>query len=304
MPNFELTILGTSSSQPAFGRFPTCQILQCGNNLYMIDCGEGSQIQLSKYSIKRAKIKVIFISHMHGDHVYGLPGVITSFMHYNRKDELIIVGPNGIKLFVDSCLAASQAHLGFPLTIQEFDTTSSQTLYSDTAVNVSSIPLYHGIPTMGFLFTEIVNYRRLNKAFISSLQLSHDEMKDLKKGIDVHRPDGKIVRSEDACLPINLPMKYAFLSDTSYNESVVPIIQNATVIYHETTYLQDMESEASARFHSTTLQAATIAKKANVGKLICGHYSSRYKSIDAFEQECRSIFTESYLGYEGLTMLF
>jgi ribonuclease Z len=303
MPNFELTILGTSSSQPAFGRFPTCQILQCGNNLYMIDCGEGSQIQLSKYNIKRAKIKVIFISHMHGDHVYGLPGVITSFMHFNRKDQLTIIGPTGIKMFVEACLAASKAHLGFPLIIEEFDTTISQCVHTDNKVNVTSIPLKHGIPTMGYLFTEEVTYRRLDKSLISSMSLSHNDMKALKNGEDIILSDGKMIKSEDVCLPINLPIKYGFISDTAYDETIIPIIQGATAIYHETTYLNEMELEATARFHSTTIQAATIAKKANVGKLFCGHYSSRYKLIDEFENECRSVFTESYLGYEGLNVL-
>jgi ribonuclease Z len=302
MPDFELTILGTSSSQPAFGRFPSCHILQCGNNIYMIDCGEGSQMQLSKYHIKRSKIKTIFITHLHGDHIYGLPGVVTSFMHFNRQDSLTIIGPHGIKYYIEASLQASKAMLGFDLIVQEYDASVHQSLYIDEKINVQSIPLVHNIPTMGFLFREQVNYLRLDKNFIANLDLSFDEMKALKNGEDIVYKNELTIKSTDACLPKNKGVTYAYLSDTAYNEDVVSYIQDTDVIYHETTYLKDMNEEATARMHSTSIQAATIAKKANVGTLICGHYSSRYKSIDLFEEECKSVFPNTILGKEGLSL--
>ncbi len=302
MPDFELTILGTSSSQPAFGRYPSCQILQCGSDIYMIDCGEGSQMQLSNYHIKRSKIKAIFISHLHGDHIYGLPGVVTSFMHFDRKEKLLLIGPKGLKYYIESSLAASQAKLGFSLEIQEYDPTISQVVLHDSNIKVTSIPLKHNIPTMGYLFTEEVNYLRLNKNFIRTLDLSHEEMKALKNGKDILYQDGNLIRSADACLPKNEGMSYAYISDTAYNESILPLIENVDVMYHETTYLNDMQEEAAARMHSTSVQAATIASKAKAGKLICGHYSSRYKFIEQFETECKSIFADTILGIEGLNM--
>lgn len=302
MPDFELTILGTSSSQPAFGRFPSCHILQCGNNLYMIDCGEGSQMQLSKYNVKRSKIKTIFITHMHGDHIYGLPGVVTSFMHFNRQEALTIVGPYGLKHYIEVSLQASKAMLGFDLIIHEHDASIHQTVYSDEKIRAQSIPLTHNVPTMGFLFNEQVNYLRLDKNFIQNLELSFDDMKALKNGYDIVYKDGKTIKSSEACLPKNKGVSYAYLSDTAYNEDIIPLIAEVDVIYHETTYLNDMNREATARMHSTSIQAATIAKMANVGTLICGHYSSRYKSIDQFEEECKSIFPNTILGKEGLCL--
>ncbi len=303
MPSFELTILGTSSSQPAFGRFPTCQILQCGNNMYMIDCGEASQIQLSKFNIKRSKIKVIFISHLHGDHIYGLPGVITSFMHYNRKDDLTIIGPHGIQYYVEASLAASQAHIGFTINFKEYDTTVSQQVHSDEKLSVMSVPLNHGIPTMGFLFKENVHYRKLDKSKIEFWNLDFEEMKLLKSGQDISREDGTKIYVNEVCLPKNEPVTYAFISDTKYDESIIDYVQNVDVLYHETTYLHDMDLEALQRFHSTSTQAATIAKMANAGKLITGHYSSRYKSLHEFEEECKSVFENTILGMEGLNVI-
>jgi ribonuclease Z len=302
MPDFELTILGTSSSQPAFGRFPSCHILQCGNNLYMIDCGEGSQMQLSRFHIKRSKIKTVFISHLHGDHIYGLPGVITSFMHFNRQEPLTIIGPYGIRFYIEASLQASKALLGFDLDIHEYDAAIHQQMYTDEKIDVLSIPLLHNIPTMGFLFKEQVNYLRLDKNFIQNLDLSFDEMRALKNGEDILYKDGQTIKSEEACLPKNKGVTYAYLSDTAYNEDVVPLIKDVDVIYHETTYLHDMHTEATARLHSTSIQAASIAKMANVGTLICGHYSSRYKSIEQFENECKSIFPNTILGKEGLSL--
>jgi ribonuclease Z len=302
MPDFELTILGTSSSQPAYGRFPSCQILQCGNNLYMIDCGEGSQMQMSRYHIKRSKIKAVFISHLHGDHIYGLPGVITSFMHYNRQDKLILIGPKGLGYYIEACLVSSKAKLEFEVEIKEYDAAYSQEVYRDSKISVVSVPLKHNIPTMGYLFKEEVNYLRLNKNFIASLDLTHEDMKALKNGKDIVYRDGQIIRSADACLSKNEGVSYAYISDSAYDESIVPLIENVDVIYHETTYLKDMEEEASVRMHSTSVQAAAIAKKANSSTLICGHYSSRYKCIDQFEAECKSVFEASILGKEGLCL--
>lgn len=299
MNTFELTLLGTSSSQPAFGRFPTSQILRYHNDLYMIDCGEGCQIQLSQYKIKRNLIGVIFISHLHGDHIFGLPGVITSFLHYSRTAPLHIIGPFGIKKFVDTCIQLSGSQLNYTLIVTEFDATLSQTLYEDRNLCVKSLPLQHRLPTMGYIFEEKPQFRKLRPEKIELFRLSHQEIKTLKADQPVTREDGSILQPDEFNYPKSRPRRYAYLSDTIYDPSLVDAIKDVNVVYHETTYLSDMEKEAQNRMHATSWQAASIAAAANAGMLITGHYSSRYKDLSAFETECRTLFENTQLGLEG-----
>ncbi|MBK7007884.1 MAG: ribonuclease Z [Saprospiraceae bacterium] len=299
MNDFELTLLGTSSSQPAFGRFPTSQILRYHNDLYMIDCGEGTQIQLSQFKIKRNLIGVIFISHLHGDHIFGLPGVITSFLHYSRTTPLHIIGPIGIKKYVDTCIELSGSQLNYVLNVTEFDANIAQTLYEDRYLSVRSLPLKHRLPTMGFIFEEQPQPRKLRPEKIEMFGLSHQEIKTLKADQTVVREDGITLHPDEFNYPKSRPRRYAFLSDTIYDPSLVEAIREVNVVYHETTYLNDMEKEALMRMHATSLQAANIAAAAHAGMLITGHYSSRYKDISAFETECRTIFENTQLGLEG-----
>lgn len=299
MNAFELTLLGTSSSQPAFGRFPTSQILRYHNDLYMIDCGEGTQIQLAQYKVKRNQIGVIFISHLHGDHIFGLPGVITSFLHYSRTAPLSIIGPTGIKKYVDTCLELSGSHLSFALEIVEMDATVKQVIYEDQHLKVNSLPLKHRLPTMGFVFEEKPRERKLRPDKIEEYQLSHLEMKRLKADLPVVRENGLTLLPDEVNYPKSSPRRYAFLSDTIYDPSLVDAIKQVNVVYHETTYLCDMEKEAILRMHATTYQAATIARDAQAGMLITGHYSSRYKNVEPFEEECRTLFENTQLGLEG-----
>lgn len=299
MKEFELTLLGTSSSQPAFDRFPTSQVLRYNNDLYLIDCGEGTQIQLSRYKIKRNAIKAIFISHLHGDHIFGLPGVITSFLHYSRKSPLLIVGPVGIKAFVESCLGLSQAQLNFDLHIQEFDAGEPNLVFEDHNLTVTSLPLQHRLPTMGYLFTEKEQERKLDIKKLPIYRLTVEEMKSLKKDMPVHRYPDLQITPDEVCLPQPKLRTYAFLSDTVFLPSIVPSIAGVDVLYHETTYLNNMEKEAVLRQHATAGQAAEIARSAGVGMLITGHYSSRYKSLDDFLVECKAVFLNTRLGVEG-----
>ncbi|MBK8700994.1 MAG: ribonuclease Z [Saprospiraceae bacterium] len=303
MKAFELTLLGTSSSQPAFGRFPSSQLLQYDNHYFMIDCGEGIQIQLSRYKIKRNRINTIFISHLHGDHIYGLPGVVTSFLHHQRSEPLRIIGPIGIKAYLETCLGLSEVHLAFRLEIEEKDATRGGIIYENERIMVSAIPLKHRIPTMGFLFTEKEVFYRLIPEKIIAFDLSHEEMHMLKSGKTVFRSEGEPgITPSDVCHPLAKLRSYAYISDTIYDQSVVPIIQGVDVLYHETTYLKDMEKEAIDRMHATSEQAANIASLAGAGRLITGHYSSRYRSIQEFETECREIFTATFLGMEGMVI--
>ena len=293
-----MTLLGTSSSQPAFDRFPSSQILRYNNDLWMVDCGEGTQIQLTRYKIRRNKIKAIFISHLHGDHLYGLPGVITSFLHYSRTESLKIIGPIGIRAYLDACLGVSESMLNFDLVIEEYDATIARQVYDDHHLEVWSVPLKHRIPTMGFVFREKESDYCLIPEKISELSLTHEEMKALKKGSSIRRQELTIAPA-DVCYERLKPRSYAYLSDTVYDEGVIPAIKGVDLLYHETTYLSELTKEAIHRMHSTTTQAATIALKAEVGRLIIGHYSSRYRSLDGFENECRDVFSASFLGVEG-----
>lgn len=298
MPNFQVTLLGTSSSQPFHGRYPSAQILKHDQNKYLIDCGEGTQMQMTRYGIKRNKIKAIFISHLHGDHVYGLPGLLTSFMHFSRSESLEIYGPLGIKDFVQCTLDISNANLGFELIIKEVQILH-QTIYSDSSVTVKTIPLKHNIPTVGYSFEETIENYKINPEKIKTYNLDFDQIKKLKSGLDIQLENGYVLKVEEACYSKERSRKYCYLSDTTYFEDVIPMIQNASLIYHETTYLKDMNELAIARLHSTTEHASTIAKLADVGGLIIGHYSSRYKDVEIFESECRQIFEHTWLGIEG-----
>jgi ribonuclease Z len=296
----ELTILGTSSSQPTPDRFCTSQILHYKQDLFMIDCGEGAQIQLTRFQIKRNKIKVIFISHLHGDHFYGLPGVLTSFMHYDRTDPLLVIGPIGIKKYIEYALQSSNAFLQFELQIKELENTTSEIVYKSDELTVTSVPLIHNVYCNGYLFEYTPQTRKIKANLIEKYALDYEAIKLLKQNQPVTTKDGNVIDPDEICFPFQSKKSYAFLSDTGFAPSIIPIIQNASVIYHETTYLKDLTEEAINRKHSTTHQAATIAKSANVGQLITGHYSSRYKDISLFKSECKEIFENTILGIDGL----
>ena len=299
MSDFEVTLLGTSSSQPSHGRFPSSQIVKYDETLYMVDCGEGTQIQLLNFKVKRNRIKAIFISHLHGDHIFGLPGLVTSFMHYSRVDPLLIIGPFGIKSFIENSLATSESGLQYELIIKEYDANISQQVYSDDLIDVTSIPLKHRIPTIGFSIKENLTKFKINPKKIEEFGLKYHAIKQLKGGERFTLENGYVVTPEEACFPKKNARRYVYLSDTVYDESLIPHIENAELIYHETTYLNDMKEAALERMHATSGQAATIAKKANVGELIIGHYSSRYKDVRVFEKECREVFPNTKLGVEG-----
>lgn len=299
MADFEITLLGTSSSQPSHGRFPSSQLVKYDETLYMIDCGEGTQIQLLHFRVKRNRIKVIFISHLHGDHIFGLPGLITSFMHYSRVDPLHVIGPFGIKLFLETCIQTSASEIGFDLIIQEVDAAQYQTVYADSLITVDALPLKHRIPTMGFIVKENLEKYKINPLKIEEYGLKYHMIKALKNGDDVVLEDGRVVTREEACFPKQKARRYVYLSDTVYDEDLIPYIEKAELIYHETTYLKDMNETAMERMHSTTEHAALIAQKADVGELIVGHYSSRYKDVRFFETECRELFPATFLGIEG-----
>ena len=296
--NSGLTILGSNSSIPNFNRMCTSHIFQVDNALYMIDCGEGTQLQLTKFGISRNKIKAIFISHFHGDHLYGLPGLLTSYMHFSRTEPLLIVGPKGLKKWLDCTFEISQAYFDFEIEIIETDAKVSTQVYKDEKVQVETFELFHRIPTQGYVFTELEKELKIRKEKISEYQLSVDEIIKLKRGESIDRADVSI-KSEDACYPKEKPGKYVFMSDTMPLENIPKSCMDANLFYHEATYLHDMKEKAIERGHSTSIHAALAAQKANARQLILGHFSSRYLETDMFLTEAKTVFENTLLAEDG-----
>ncbi|OIQ39970.1 MAG: ribonuclease Z [Bacteroidetes bacterium MedPE-SWsnd-G1] len=296
----KLTILGCHSATPKTTTHPTAQILEIKNHSFLIDCGEGTQVQMRKYKVKFSKIKRIFISHLHGDHVFGLIGLISTFRLLNRETELTVYGPKGIKELIVTQLRLSESFAGYPIKFHELSSKESELIFEDKKVAVYTIPLKHRIYTNGFLFKEKIGERKLDMKEISKYdEIEICDYQNLKNGKDFKLSSGTIIKNEKLTTDPNKPLSYAFCSDTMYHEPIIPIIQNVDLLYHEATFLKDKEDLALKTKHSTAQQAAMIAKKANVGKLILGHFSNRYKTYEGFESEACKIFSNTSLTSAG-----
>ena len=297
---FEVTILGVNSAYPVHGRHPSCQIINYDDRLIMIDCGEGSQIQLSKYHIKRSKITDIFISHMHGDHCLGLPGLLTSYSLQSRNDALHLHGPVGIRDFIENIFRVTGAHMTYPLQIFEYDTEIENSISVTPNFSVITFPLRHRGSTMGFKVQEHINEFNIDTKAIKKFDLNIDEIKSIKQGNDLIR-GMESVANEKLTLPREKERSYAYCSDTVYFEELADSIRGCDLIYHETTYLDDLIHLAADRMHTTLGQAIQIAKLADVQRMIIGHYSSRYNDPGVFLEEGKSKYEGLILGEEGVT---
>ena len=298
--SLKLTILGCHSATPRSFAHPTSQYLEINNNTFLIDCGEGTQRQLRKYKLNFSKIKNIFISHLHGDHFFGLIGLISTLGILNRQAELNIYGPKGIREIINLQFKLAKSGVGFPLHFHELTSKKSELICEDAKVSVFTIPLKHRVYTNGFLFNEKPKERKLNMKVISEFQeIEICDYQNIKNGKEFIRSNGEIIHNDLLTYPPPPPLKYAFCSDTIYSEDIIPIIKNADLLYHESTFLEDKAELAKKTKHSTALQAAKIAKKGSVKKLILGHYSSRYKDINLFSQEAKTIFENVELAETG-----
>ena len=295
----ELTILGCHSATPLENTHTTSQVLKVKEHLFLIDCGEGTQVQLRKRKIKFSRIKHIFISHLHGDHFYGLVGIISTFRLLGRPADLHIYGPKGIKEIITLQLKLAKSWTNFDLFFHELDSNESQAIYEDDSLTVSTIPLDHRVYTNGYLFAEKTGLRRLDKNKIESLPIATCDFQNLKLGKDIIMGNGEKIKNKDVTLAPYLSRRYAFCSDTSYKESIVKEIQGVDVLYHEATFLNAHEDLAQKTKHSTASQAAKIAKMAAVGKLILGHFSSRYNDKSAFVDEANEHFDTVELASDG-----
>lgn len=298
--SIRLTILGCHSATPRINAFPTAQYLEINNRHFLIDCGEGTQRQMRKYKIGFSKINHIFISHLHGDHFYGLVGLLSTFGILNREKEIHIFGPKGIKEVTLLQLKISQSHAKYKMIFHELSSTESQLIFEDDKIEVRTIPLDHRVYTNGYLFTEKEKPRKLNMLNISGYpEIDKADYLNIKAGRDITLASGKVILNSELTLPPPKPLRFAFCSDTSYKPDIVPIIKNADLLYHEATFLDERQDLAAKTKHSTTKQAAAIAKKANVNQLILGHYSGRYKDISEFKKEAQEIFMNTELAEPG-----
>ncbi len=295
MSNY-LTILGFNSAIPTINSATTAQFLQMEECHFLIDCGEGTQVQLRKAKVKFSKIDHIFISHLHGDHCFGLPGLIASYRLLGREKPLHVFGPKGIKKMLETIFELSEVHRGFEVIYHELENENSELVFENKRVEVYSIPLDHRVYCNGYLFKEKRRDRHLNMDEISKYpEIEICDYQNLKNGKDFVLKDGYILKNERLTKDPDESITYAFCSDTRYKEEIIPIIKNVDLLYHEATFLHDLKEMADYTGHTTAKEAAEIAKKAEVGKLILGHFSNRYDDLTVFTDEAREIFPETYL---------
>ena len=298
---YGLTILGNNSAIPAYDRHPTAQALHWNDEVFLIDCGEGTQMQLSKYKIRRGKINHIFISHLHGDHYFGLIGLITSFGLMGREQPLHVYAPAGLETILQLQLQVADTHLPFALHLHAI--TGAGTLLSNKHVRVDCFPVQHRIPCFGFRFTEQKAPRTLLKDKAVAAGIPQYFYNRLKMGEDYVHKNGEVVPNENVTAAASAPVSYAYCADTLFLPALCEHLRQLTLLYHEATFLHELEERATARFHSTSKQAALIAQQCRPQRLLIGHFSSKYEDLQPFETEARSIFPDTDLALEGVTYL-
>ena len=296
---FELTILGCSSATPMRERYLSSQVLNVRNDYFLIDCGEGAQYRMLDFNIPKSKIDHIFISHLHGDHIFGLPGLISTYNLNNRVKALNIYGPLGLEEFIGNILENISVLLNFELKVNILDHKKSSVAFENKNVKVTSFPLKHRVATIGYKFEEKSRLKNIRVEKIKEYNLNYNQIRAAKYGKDVVLESGEVIPNNILTLPPKHLRSFAYCSDTVYDESLVAYIRNVDLLYHESTYLSSVQEKATARGHSTAVDAANIAKKANARRLILGHYSTRYHDLSPFLVEAKSIFKNTELGVDG-----
>jgi len=301
LSSFSLTILGASGAVPVYGRFPSSQYLVIQNKHFLIDCGEGCQLQLARYEIPIHKIDHIFISHLHGDHYLGLTGLLFSMHLQKRKADLHLYSSPGLNEIILLQLKYSRSVLNYSLHFHSFDPTQKYQLLENDALTVETIPLFHKLPCAGFLFKEKPKQRRLDKEkLMKGMLLQH--IVALKTGQDVFDEQGKLLyKNEDFTLAPKRSLSYAYCSDTAFFEPIIEQIDEVDLLYHEATFMDEEEAKANETKHSTARQAAEIARRSRAKRLLIGHFSARYKDLEPLLAEAKSVFENSSLAIEGQT---
>lgn len=300
----KLTVLGCYSATPRILTNTTSQVLDLNNHMFLIDCGEGTQVQLRKHKIKFNRIKHIFISHLHGDHFFGLVGLISTFRLLTREADLHIYGPKGIKEVITLQMKLADSWTNFKLIFHELTNHDSEKIFEDEKVEVHTIPLDHRVYTNGFLFKEKEGDRKLLVETAKDHHINSAYFQKLKQGFDVINDKGQTIKNTLVTKAGNKPKSYAFCSDTVYREALIPLIKDVDVLYHESTFLESHAHLAKKTKHSTAKQAASIAKLSNVKTLVLGHYSTRYGDIEAFKKEAQEIFKNTLLSEDGKVFNF
>ena len=299
-----VTILGNNSALPAFDRHPTAQIVTMEDQIFLVDCGEGTQMQMAKYKIRRSKINHIFISHLHGDHYFGLIGLLTSMGLLGRTQDLHLHAPLALQEIIGLQLKVADIHLPYLLHFHSLNHAPSKeptVLLHEARFEVSCFPVVHRIECWGFVFREVRPFRRVNPEKAREHDIPASFFDRLKWGESYQKKDGTIVDNQLVTERAHKARSYAYAADTMFDERVASYVHGVDLLYHETTYLKDLEVQAGRRFHSTTAQAATIARQAGVQRLLIGHFSSKYEKLQAFEQEAREVFPNTDLALEGVT---
>ena len=299
MAEFNINILGCGSALPTTRHLATSQIVDLRDKLYMIDCGEGTQVQMRRMRVRFGRLAHIFISHLHGDHCFGLPGLISTLGMLGRTGELVVHGPKEVETYLRPVMDLFCRGMEFEVRFNPVDTRSHSLVMEDRSLSVYSIPLKHRIPTCGYLFAEQPKEAHIIREMTDFYQVPVRCMKDIKQGQDYVTPEGEVVPNSRLTRPAAPPKRYAFCSDTAYNRSIIPIIEGADLLYHEATFAECDLARAKETFHSTARQAAEIARDAHVKRLVIGHYSARYEDLSELHREAEAVFPGTILGNEG-----
>ncbi len=297
----KLTILGSSSALPTSERFPSAHLLNAHERLYLIDCGEGTQMQLRKNHIRFGKINHIFISHLHGDHVFGLYGLLSTFSLMGRTNPLYLYAPENYDQILHTHLNDFDIHLNYNVNFMPLAGKNPVKILDDKYVTVTSFPLKHRVPSFGFLFREKEADRKIIKECITKYEIPIAKIQGIKKGNDFVTTDGTVIKNEDITLPPTKPLSYAYCSDTRYFKRLSSFVKDVTLLYHEATFNKDKNDLADLTGHSTTISAAKVAKESKVRTLIIGHFSARYKDITSLVDEARTIFPATVAAEDGKT---
>ncbi len=296
---FELTILGCSSATPTPQRYSTAQVLNVLERFFLIDCGEGTQIQMRRFRIPFHKINTILISHLHGDHFLGIFGLLSSLNLLGRKHDLTIIGPHRLKEIIDIYISTLDRGLKFNVNFRPLTYSGLELVWEDDKLTIESFPLRHRIPTCGFIFKEKRRLLNLQKNIVNELNIPIKEIRKIREGANFIDTNGTVFLNKNLTIPPAQPRSYAFVSDTSKSLQIVKYIEGVDMLYHESTYIDIDRKKAKDTGHSTARQAAIIAKEANVKKLLLGHFSNRYKELNSFLAEAKDEFSESFLTYDG-----
>lgn len=299
MANFDVTVLGSSSATPAYNRNPSAQLLNLNEKFYLIDCGEATQNQLNKFRIKSSRIDYVFISHLHGDHYLGLVGLLSTMHLHGRTKEIHIYGPPELKEIIDLQLKVSETILRYQILFHSTHTEYSEKIFESNDLIVETIVLNHRIPTTGFVFKEKPKKRKINSAKMEEYDVPLEYIPLLKNGIDYSDKYGNTIANTELTFDPSPSKSFAYCSDTLYNENFIEQIEGVDMLYHEATFLHELIDRAVETYHTTALQAGMLAKKANVKRLMIGHFSARYKELDQLLAEAQSEFNNTVLALEG-----